>query len=60
MQAQITNPFTIGKKIEYTKDNGVYGYETIIATIVVVNGNRILLDNGDELNRVQLELGKGY
>jgi hypothetical protein len=66
MQAQITNPFARGTEVEYTKqimfkgEDGLDYFESVIATIVAVNDTHILLDNGDELNKVQVELGKGY
>ena len=54
MQVKISNPFKVGTQVEYQKEIMFKGYETVIATIVAVNGYKILLDNGDELNNVQL------
>lgn len=66
MQAQIISPFAIGQEVEYTKqimfkgEDGLDYFESVIATIVAINGFKILLDNGDELNHIQLETGRAY
>jgi len=52
--------YTIGQTVRYEQEIMFKGIEIVEAKIVAKRGNMILLDNGDELNVVQLELGKAY
>lgn len=52
--------YTIGQKVRYEQEIMFKGIEVVEATIVAIRGNMILLDNGDELNMIQLEIGKAY
>lgn len=60
MQVKILSPFKVGQQVEYQKEIMFKGYELVVATIVAINGYKILLDNGDELNHIQLETGRAY
>jgi|14BtaG_2_1085337.scaffolds.fasta_scaffold249941_3 hypothetical protein len=52
--------FKIGQKIKYEQEIMFKGIEVVEATIVMIRGFYAIMDNGDELNLVQLELGKAY
>jgi|TARA_B110000259_G_C13902024_1_gene357276 hypothetical protein len=52
--------YTIGQIIRYEQEIKFKGIKVIEARILAIRGVMILLDNGDELNMIQLEIGKAY